>query len=147
MSCSHPDVFALCASEEDNRDARYSLYGMPPRKEESPRWMTLTAPVSASATVSRSRLCFARRLGVIYTLRRTKDGLEGPINKRVYATFESYRAVFKWAGQPAKLRGHYRFFVSGLSSAFRRPSELSSFSSALRTFSTGGSFGPPGAGM
>jgi len=45
-------------------------------------------------------------VGVIHTLRRTKDGLEGPINKRVYATFESYRALYKWLVLEAKKRGY-----------------------------------------
>jgi hypothetical protein len=45
-------------------------------------------------------------VGVMYTLRQTKDGLEGPINKRVFGTFESYRALFKWLLDEAKKRGY-----------------------------------------
>jgi hypothetical protein len=45
-------------------------------------------------------------VGVLYTLKRTDDGLEGPINKRVYATFESYRALFIWLLEEAKKRGY-----------------------------------------
>jgi hypothetical protein len=46
-------------------------------------------------------------VGVLYTLRRTEDGrLEGPVNKRVYATFESYRALFEWIHQEATKRGY-----------------------------------------
>jgi hypothetical protein len=45
-------------------------------------------------------------VGVLYTLKQTKDELEGPINKRVYATFESYRALFEWLLREAKKRGY-----------------------------------------
>jgi hypothetical protein len=45
-------------------------------------------------------------VGVLYTLRQTADGLEGPINKRVYGTFESYRALFEWLLREAKKRGY-----------------------------------------
>jgi hypothetical protein len=46
-------------------------------------------------------------VGVLYTLRRTEDGsLEGPVNKRVYATFESYRALFEWIHAEAVKRGY-----------------------------------------
>jgi hypothetical protein len=46
-------------------------------------------------------------VGVLYTLRRTDDGnLEGPVNKRVYATFESYRALFEWIRAEAVKRGY-----------------------------------------
>jgi hypothetical protein len=46
-------------------------------------------------------------VGVLYTLRRDAEGkLEGPMNKRVYATFESYRAVFAWIALEAKKRGY-----------------------------------------
>lgn len=45
-------------------------------------------------------------VGVIYTLRRTADGYEGPINKRLYATFESHRALFVWLKAEAVKRGY-----------------------------------------
>jgi hypothetical protein len=45
-------------------------------------------------------------VGVLYTLRKTEDGLEGPVNKRVYGTFESYRALFEWLLSEAKKRGY-----------------------------------------
>jgi hypothetical protein len=45
-------------------------------------------------------------VGVLYTLRKTENGLEGPVNKRVYGTFESYRALFKWLLAEAKKRGY-----------------------------------------
>jgi hypothetical protein len=45
-------------------------------------------------------------VGVIYTLRRTDDGFEGPVNKRLYATFESHRALFEWLRKEADKRGY-----------------------------------------
>jgi hypothetical protein len=46
-------------------------------------------------------------VGTIYTLKRDEDGkLEGPINKRVYATFKSYRALFVWLRDEAVKRGY-----------------------------------------
>jgi len=43
---------------------------------------------------------------VLYTLKRTPDGLEGPIGKRVYATFESHEALFIWLRHEADKRGY-----------------------------------------
>ncbi len=45
-------------------------------------------------------------VGVIYTVRKTPDGLEGPINKRLLATFESHEALFQWLDGHARLRGY-----------------------------------------
>ena len=45
-------------------------------------------------------------VGVIYTFQPTPDGLEGPINKRIYATFESHEALFIWLHREAKKRGY-----------------------------------------
>jgi hypothetical protein len=46
-------------------------------------------------------------VGVLYTLKRDAEGkLDGPVNKRVYATFEGYRAVFEWIAAEAKKRGY-----------------------------------------
>lgn len=47
-------------------------------------------------------------VGVIYTLQQTPDGVEGPINKRVYATFESHEALFAWLRAEAERRGYGR---------------------------------------
>lgn len=47
-------------------------------------------------------------VGVIYTLRQTENGLEGPINKRVIGTFESHRALFVWLRAEAERRGYGR---------------------------------------
>lgn len=46
-------------------------------------------------------------LGALYTLKRTPEGdLDGPINKRIYSTFESYRALFEWLVAEARKRGY-----------------------------------------
>jgi len=47
-------------------------------------------------------------MGVIYTLQRTPHGLEGPINKRLIATFESHEALFIWLRREADKRGYGR---------------------------------------
>ena len=45
-------------------------------------------------------------VGVLYTLRRTPEGMEGPINKRIYATFESHEELFIWLRREADKRGY-----------------------------------------
>ncbi|HKY35542.1 MAG TPA: hypothetical protein VJN18_06380 [Polyangiaceae bacterium] len=56
-------------------------------------------------------------VGVIYTLRKTEDGFEGPINKRLIATFESHQALFRWLYEHAVARGYgkkrCRFLADG----------------------------------
>ena len=46
-------------------------------------------------------------VGVTYTLKRQPDGtMEGPLNKRMIATFESHRALFVWLHAEAIKRGY-----------------------------------------
>ena len=45
-------------------------------------------------------------VAVIYTLRTTDQGMEGPIGKRTYATFESHDALFRWIEPLARQRGY-----------------------------------------
>jgi len=45
-------------------------------------------------------------VGVLYTLRKTRHGFEGPINKRLIATFESHEALFRWLHEHAVRRGY-----------------------------------------
>jgi len=47
-------------------------------------------------------------VGVIYTLRRTRSGMEGPIGKRMIATFEGHEALFRWLRAEADKRGYGR---------------------------------------
>jgi hypothetical protein len=45
-------------------------------------------------------------VGVIYTLQTSDDGCEGPIAKRLYATFDSHEALFVWLSAEAAKRGY-----------------------------------------
>jgi len=45
-------------------------------------------------------------VGVIYTLKQTRHGWEGPIHKRLYATFDSHEALFQRLLPIAKRRGY-----------------------------------------
>jgi hypothetical protein len=45
-------------------------------------------------------------VGVIYTLHRTPEGVEGPINKRIFATFASHEELFVWLRREADKRGY-----------------------------------------
>jgi hypothetical protein len=62
-------------------------------------------------------------VGVIYTLKHTPDGLEGPIGKRLYATFESHEALFIWLRHEADKRGYGRkqtvFLADGYDTIWR----------------------------
>ena len=68
------------------------------RRREQPRLRRAPGKKSKNAKMA--------AVGVIHTMKRTKYGLEGPINKRVYGTFVSYRAVFEWLHKEAKKRGY-----------------------------------------
>jgi hypothetical protein len=67
------------------------------RRREMPRSRRTPGKKSKNAKMA--------AVGVLYTLRKTTDGLEGPINKQVFGTFESYRALFEWLLREAKKRG------------------------------------------
>lgn len=45
-------------------------------------------------------------VGVLYTLKRTPDGVEGPINKKIFATFASHEELFIWLKHEADKRGY-----------------------------------------
>jgi len=75
------------------RHARKARRRQQPRPRRAPGKKSKNAKVAA--------------VGVLYTLRTMDDGrLEGPVNKRVYATFESYRALYEWIHEEAKKRGY-----------------------------------------
>jgi hypothetical protein len=63
-------------------------------------------------------------VGVIYTLRRTLEGWEGPVNKRLYATFHGHEALFQWLYREAKRRGYGKkttlFLADGADAIWRR---------------------------
>ena len=69
------------------------------RRREPPRPRRTKGKKSKNAKVA--------FIGVIYTLRRTVDGLlDGPIGKRVYGTFKSHEALFQWLRKEADKRGY-----------------------------------------
>lgn len=70
------------------------------RRREHPRKRRTKGKKSKNAKVA--------VVGVLYTLRRTPEGLEGPIQKRLYATFESHEALFIWLRREADKRGYGR---------------------------------------
>ena len=70
------------------------------RRRQSPRARRKKGDKSKNAKIA--------VVGVIYTLRRTPDGIEGPINKRLIATFESHEALFQWLRAEADRRGYGR---------------------------------------
>lgn len=67
-------------------------------------------------------------VAVIYTLKTTQRGIEGPINKRVIATFESHRALMLWAQREAIKRGYGKkrtlFIADGSDHIWRLKKEL-----------------------
>jgi hypothetical protein len=62
-------------------------------------------------------------VGVIYTLKQTVDGWEGPLNKRLIATFHSHEALFLWLHEHAVRRGYGRkrtvFLADGFPAIWR----------------------------
>ena len=64
-------------------------------------------PKKRRAPGKKSKNAKMAAVGVIYTMRRAADGrLEGPLNKRTYATFVSYRALFEWIHAEAVRRDY-----------------------------------------
>lgn len=64
-------------------------------------------PKKRRAPGDKSKNAKMAAVGVLYTLRRGEDGkLDGPVNKRVYGTFTTYRALFEWIIEEAKKRGY-----------------------------------------
>lgn len=82
------------------RPAGTRRHGRRLRRRERPRKRRTKGKKSKNAKVA--------IVGVLYTLHRTPDGLEGPIHKRLYATFESHEALFIWLRREAEKRGYGR---------------------------------------
>ena len=89
------------------------------RRRERPRKRRTKGKKSKNAKVA--------VVGVLYTLKRTPEGLEGPIGKRVYATFESHEALFIWLRREADKRGYGRkqtmFLADGAETIWRLQEE------------------------
>lgn len=85
------------------------------RRKEHPRVRRTKGKKSKNAKVA--------VVGVVYTLRRTAKGMEGPINKRIIATFESHEALFVWLHREAVKRGYGQkrtlFLADGLEHIWR----------------------------
>jgi hypothetical protein len=77
-------------------------------KRESTRDRRREHPKPRRAKGKKSKNAKVAVVGVIYTLKRTRRGLEGPINKRMIATFESHEALFQWLVPEARKRGYGR---------------------------------------
>jgi hypothetical protein len=73
-------------------------HGRRQRRREHPRPRRKKGDKSKNAKVA--------FVGVLYTLRKTPDGVEGPLNKRLLATFESHEALFRWLQGHAVQRGY-----------------------------------------
>lgn len=73
-------------------------HGRRQRRREHPRPRRKKGDKSKNAKVA--------FVGVLYTLRKTRHGFEGPLNKRLNATFESHEALFRWLHQHAVQRGY-----------------------------------------
>jgi hypothetical protein len=90
----------------------YARRAQPHRKRESNgrharRHKRREHPRARRGPGKKSKNAKMAAVGVLYTLRRDAEGkLEGPVNKRVYGTFEGYRALFKWIALEAKKRGY-----------------------------------------
>jgi len=73
-------------------------HGRRRRRREHPRPRRKKGDKSKNAKVA--------FVGVLYTLRKTRHGFEGPINKRLIATFESHEALFRQLHEHAVRRGY-----------------------------------------
>jgi hypothetical protein len=73
-------------------------HGRRQRRREHPRPRRKKGDKSKNAKVA--------FVGVIYTLRKLRHGVEGPLNKRLLATFESHEALFRWLHEHAVRRGY-----------------------------------------
>lgn len=65
-----------------------------------------TQPRLRRAPGKKSKNAKVAAVGVLYTLRSIEGGLDGPVNKRAYATFVSYRKLFEWIRDEAIKRGY-----------------------------------------
>lgn len=81
-----------------------------PRSESGTRWRRRRhrkTPRKRRTKGDKSKNAKIATVGVIYTMHRTPDGhIEGPIHKRVYATFRSAETLFVWLRSEANKRGY-----------------------------------------
>jgi hypothetical protein len=81
-----------------------------PRGTAGPKWRRQRQrrpPRKRRRKGDKSKNAKIATVGVLYTLRRLPDGsIEGPIHKRVYATFRNAEALFVWLRAEADKRGY-----------------------------------------
>lgn len=80
-----------------------------PRSETGTKWRRhrhRKSPRKRRNKGDKSKNAKIATVGVIYTIRRTPDGIEGPIHKRLYATFRNAEALFVWLRAEANKRGY-----------------------------------------
>lgn len=81
-----------------------------PRSEGGPRWRRrrhVKSPRKRRKKGDKSKNAKVATVGVIYSIRRLPTGeIEGPIHKRVYATFRNAEALFVWLRGEAEKRGY-----------------------------------------
>lgn len=88
------------------RKSRSKSASSPTTERERRRQQRCTNPKPRRTKGKKSKNAKMAIVGVIYTLRRTALGLEGPINKRVIATFTSHEELFAWLRKEADKRGY-----------------------------------------
>lgn len=94
-----------------------------PRSEEGTKWRRRRhqkSPRKRRKKGDKSKNARIATVGVIYSLRRTPDGIEGPIRKRVYATFRNAEALFVWLRGEANKRGYEKKRVVFLADGDRK---------------------------
>lgn len=81
-----------------------------PRSEKKTKWRRTRQnkrPRKRRKKGDKSKNAKIATVGVIYTLRQTSDNqIEGPIHKRMYATFRNAEALFIWLRAEANKRGY-----------------------------------------
>lgn len=76
------------------------------RQDKTVRKRRKHAAKDRRARGEKSKNAKVAMVGVLYTLRKTADGIESPINKRVHATFRSTEKLFRWVQTEAIKRGY-----------------------------------------
>ena len=89
---------ALVAHVRARRRSAKGVTSAEARRHEYPRIRRTSGKKAKNAKVA--------AVGVLYTLRQTAEGLDGPVNKRVYASFTTYRRLFTWLHAEAVKRGY-----------------------------------------
>ena len=98
----------ICSTEKDRRCQPHHERKPNQTRRTGRRLRRQERPKRRRAKGDKSKNSKLAVVGVIYTLKVTAEGVEGPINKRLYATFESHEALFVWLRKEADKRGYGR---------------------------------------